>query len=372
MNRCKKCYMPDTRPGTKFVDGVCQACLNYESMKTVDWEQRKKDFWILCNKYRKHTGGYDCVIPVSGGKDSYALVYYLRKEIGMNPLLVTVADPFTKTKAGIHNISNLRDVFNCDHFVFNIGTTTFRNATRKAFERTGEPLKFVETAIYTVPFKLMIAMDIPFMVYGEDSRFIYGSSDKESRFANDAIMDVFDGFDRSFWISEGLDQEMLNCCMKPDKSDIVRVDPCVLFLSYYIPWDCMSNLRIARRFGFLDLYHEWQREGYSDNYQQIDSIAYMIHHWMKYPKFGFNRPMDIAGRDCREGRIGIDEVKRLTEDQWKVDQRALVDFCSFCGYTIKEFWDIVEMHWNHGIKDFNFFKYYEHEQMGSLKKMDSA
>jgi len=360
--------MPDTRPGSIFKKGICQACRNYDTIKTIDWEKRKKKLFSYSQKFCKQDGSYDMIIPVSGGKDSHMLVYYFKEEIGMNPLLVTVADPFSKTKAGHHNLNNIRSVFNCDHFVFHIGTKTFRKATRIAFEKTGEPLKFVETAIYTLPFRLMINMNIPFMVFGEDSGFIYGTTNKESKFANSYIMNIFNSFNPDFWMDNGMSFDSFNCCIKPDESDIARVNPKVLFMSYFIPWNCEHNLMIARRYGFQDLYHEWWREGYHDHYQQIDSIAYMIHHWMKYPKFGYNRPMDIAGRDCREGRISIDKVKEITKDQWKIDQRALYDFCDFCGYSIPEFWDIVELHWNYNFKDNHYFKYFEHKRLDRKRR----
>ena len=294
------------------------------------------------------------IIPVSGGKDSHAIVYYMKKEMDMNPLLVNVSDPFTSTNAGLSNLRNLNETFNCDLYVFKMGVNTFRQATRIAFENTGEVLKFIETAIYTIPFKLMIEMDIPFMVFGEDSSFIYGTSNEETMSATNTILGMFDNFDENFWIGNGMTRDMINCCIKPDDKDISRVNPVVLWMSFFVPWNCMDNYKIARRYGFKDLYHEWQREGYQDHYQQIDSIAYMIHHWMKYPKFGFNRPVDIAGRDVREGRITLKEAKQLTRDQWKIDQRAIDDFCNFCNYSIPEFWDIVDRHWK--IKDNHYFK----------------
>ena len=356
INFCIKCGMPDTRPGSNFIDGVCGACRNYEKIKLINWEERMKLLVRYADKYRKNNGDYDMIIPVSGGKDSHTIVYYMTQKLGMNPLLVNVSDPFTQSKAGANNLRNLNDTFNCDLFIFKMGIDTFRRATRIAFEQTGEVLKFIETAIYTVPFKLMVEFDIPFMVFGEDSGFIYGTKENDEPCANGTILGMFDSFDKDFWLSHGLKQNEINCCLKPDVDKMHLVKPEVLWMSYFIPWDCDSNLQVARRYGFQDLYHEWQREGYHDHYQQIDSIAYMIHHWMKYPKFGFNRTVDIAGRDVREGRISLDEAKKLTKDQWKVDQRAVDDFCKLCGYTRKEFWSIVDRHWNRDIVEKHYFK----------------
>ena len=92
MRYCKKCAMPDTRPGS-IVDeeGVCQACHNYIARKKVDWEKRWRELEELCDEYRRTDGYYECIIPVSGGKDSHYQVYTMKERLGMNPLLVTVA-----------------------------------------------------------------------------------------------------------------------------------------------------------------------------------------------------------------------------------------------------------------------------------------
>ena len=94
MKYCKKCVMPDTRPGIKFnEEGICYPCLNYEKRKNIDWEDRYRQLEELCNKYRGSNGkGYDCIIAVSGGKDSHFQVYVMKELMGMNPLLVSVED----------------------------------------------------------------------------------------------------------------------------------------------------------------------------------------------------------------------------------------------------------------------------------------
>ena len=109
MRYCTRCLMPDPRPGSIFDDkGICQACINYEKRKTINWEERRKQLKKLCDKYKREDGYYDCVIPVSGGKDSHFLVYTIKEEMGMNPLLITVGDSFTKTEAGLRNFRNMQ------------------------------------------------------------------------------------------------------------------------------------------------------------------------------------------------------------------------------------------------------------------------
>lgn len=304
MKRCTRCYMPDTRPGSIFKDGVCQACRNFDTRKKIDWVRRERELDDLCKIYRGH-GKYDCIIAVSGGKDSHRIVYEMKKR-DMKPLLVTVGDPFTKTKAGMYNIRNLCEVFDCDHITFDVSPVFFRRVTRSDFEEHCEPLRFIERVIYDYPVELAKDMNIGLVMFGEDSSYIYGNCDVERMG--------------------------------------IRFDDVLLsFMSYYFPWSSLKNLEIARRHGFKDLAHEWRREGYYDDFEQIDSMGYLIHLWLKYPKFGFQRTCDIVSRRIREGVITFEEGKRFIDDNdYKIDRKALDDFCGFCGYNHKRFWEVVD------------------------------
>lgn len=103
MKYCTKCVMPDTRPGITFnEEGVCSACQSYENRKKVNYKVRFEEFKALCDKYRGMNGpnGYDCMVAVSGGKDSHFQVYMMKEVLHMNPLLVSVEDNLPMTKAG--------------------------------------------------------------------------------------------------------------------------------------------------------------------------------------------------------------------------------------------------------------------------------
>lgn len=351
MQYCKKCRMPNTRPGSIFNnEGICQACINYENRKMVDWNERQKLLKQLCDKYRKDDGHYDCVIPVSGGKDSHRLVYEMKIKMGMNPLLITVGDPFTKTKAGLKNYRNLGETFGCDHIVFNISIDLFRRVTRIAFEEMGNPLKFVEAAIYTVPLKMALKFGIPFIVYGENSAYEYGTTDQDNYSANETISQIFEAIDKDFWLEKGISKKEINAIIPPTDEEIKRLKPEVIFMSYFTPWSSIKNYEIAKKYGFQDLSHEWKREGCIDDFEQIDSVGYMVHLWLKYPKFGFQRTSDIASRRVREGLISVSEAKKLIEENdHKLDQLAKEDFINFLGYTPLQFWNIVEKYWDHNI-----------------------
>lgn len=345
MQHCRRCLMPDTRPGSIFEDGVCQACRNFDSRKDVDWDQRKAELHSICDKFRKSDGSYDCILPVSGGKDSQFLAHILTTEMDMHPLLVTVTDSFTHSEAGAHNLRSMIETFKLNHYLYTINHDLFRSATRIAFETTGEALKFVEYAIYTIPTLLAQKFDIGLVVFGENSAFEYGTSKENFYDATPVVQSMSDALerDRDWWISHGLTSSEVSSI----QLDMEKSLPLVMYMSYFYPWSSVRNLEVAKRYGFRTLAHEWDREGCVENFEQMDSLAYLVHLWLKYPKFGFQRTSDIVSRRLREGHLSMDEARKLIKERdHKLDQKAMIDFIDFLGYTQKEFWEITDRLWN--------------------------
>ncbi|MFC1911841.1 N-acetyl sugar amidotransferase [Chloroflexota bacterium] len=355
MRYCSKCVMPDTRPGSIFDEAsVCQACRNYEKQQKVDWQKRYAELEALCEKYRRNDGYYDCIIPVSGGKDSHHIAYVLKEQMGMNPLLICVADPFTHSAAGVHNLHNMGESFGCDFIVFNMSSDLFRRVTKIGFEELGEPLRFTEAAIYIVPFKFAVDLNIPLVVFGENAAFLYGTTTEDGYSAKKYIAAGHSASGEKlgkqvtdFWSERGVLMKEMNAITPPSPEMLDKVKPEPIFLSYFVPWDDEKNMTIAKRYGFKDLSHEWRREGCIEDYGQIDSLGYIVHLWMKYPKFGFSRATDIASRWVRKNKITREEAKKLVmEYDHKLDQRSLDDFITFMGYKPRQFWDVVEKYWN--------------------------
>ena len=140
MRYCKKCTMPDTRPGITFdAEGVCSACRHYENRKNVDWDARFKEFEAYCDKYRgmNGPGGYDCAVAVSGGKDSHFQVWMLKEVMHMNPILFSVEDNFPMTQAGIHNLKNISEEFGCTIISCKPNIKVQKVLMRKFFEKYG-------------------------------------------------------------------------------------------------------------------------------------------------------------------------------------------------------------------------------------------
>ena len=314
---------------------TCQACLNYKERHYIDYSARKKELEKLCDKFRS-PGSNDCIIAVSGGKDSHFLVKTLTEEYGMHPLLVTVTDSFRHTQAGIHNLRNLCNHY--AHWMYTIPHDLFKKTTRYAFETVGIPLRFVEIAIYTIPYYLAKVMGIPLVFFGENSAYEYGGTDTDYATANGTINELVKRAWYGFWFPIITKEELGSI------TPHVYNWPLCLYMSYFYPWSSVTNLEVARTMGFQDLTdsREWQRKGTIEQFEQIDSFGYVAHLWMRYPRMGFQRTTDIVTRRIREGMLTYDEGQELIKKHDHIlDPMAMNDFCHTLGYSMEEFWNIV-------------------------------
>lgn len=154
-------------------------CMSYENRKNIDYSKRWEELEVLCDKYRGMNGpnGYDCMIAVSGGKDSHFQVYIMKEIMGMNPLLVSVEDNFPMTEAGKHNFKNISEVFSCDLITMKPNLKAQNVIMRYTFEKYGKPTYFVDRYIYTYPLHMALKFNTPLLVYGENVGYEYGGAD---------------------------------------------------------------------------------------------------------------------------------------------------------------------------------------------------
>lgn len=347
---CKRCVMPDTRPGITFSeDGICSACQAYERRKAIDWDSRWKEFEIICDKYRGMNGdGYDCAIAVSGGKDSHFQVHLMKNVMHMNPILFTVEDNFPMTEAGVHNLRNISEEFSCNIVSLKPDRAVQKKLMRYMFEKYGKPTWYIDRLIYTYPLMMSKRFNTPLLVYGENVSYEYGGANAvETYSARDQLNNgVASGVDEQELIKEsGITEKDLVLTRGPKKEDIDWLDP--IYISYFIKWNSFENYEFAKRHGFHDLTHEWIRTHHVENFDQVDSRAYLIHPWMKYPKFGHASATDYAARMVRYGLISREEAVKLVKDRdHALDPLCVRDFCEFCGYSESEFWSIVDTFYN--------------------------
>lgn len=350
MKYCKRCVMPDTRPGIKFdEEGICSACRAHESKAKVDWDARFKELEKLCDKYRGMNGDdYDCMIAVSGGKDSHFQVHLMKEVLHMNPILVSVEDNFPMTEAGIHNIKNISEEFGCNIISLKPDIKAQKTIMKYTFEKYGKPTWFVDRLIYTFPLRMALKFNTPLLVYGENVSLEYGGADAEETYSARGLLN--NGVASDIDMDElcalpGVDKKVLSMTIAPTTEEINSLDP--IYISYFSPWNSIYNYNFAKQRGFHDLTHEWERTQNAEQFDQVDSRAYIVHPWMKYPKFGHGVATDYASRYIRYGLMSReDAIKMVEKRDGDLDPLCVRDFCEFVGYRESEFWAIVDKFYN--------------------------
>jgi N-acetyl sugar amidotransferase len=353
MRYCKKCTMPDTRPGITFdEEGVCSACRHYENRKNIDWDSRWKEFEALCDRYRgcNGPGQYDCAIAASGGKDSHYQTYIMKEVMHMSPILFCVEDNFPMTEAGKHNLKNISEEFGCPIISCKPDIKAQKILMRAMFEKYGKPTWYLDRQIYTFPLHMALKFNTKLLVYGENVSYEYGgNSDEETYSARSQIENgVASDIDEKELLSFGVEPAALALTKAPSKEDLAKLDP--IYLSYFMPWNSYKNYVFSKSRGFHDLSHEWDRSHHAENFDQIDSRAYLVHSWLKYPKFGHAAATDYTARYIRYGMMTREEAKKIIKERdHNLDSLCVRDFCQFCGYTETEFWKIVDKFYNRDI-----------------------
>jgi len=342
--------MPDTRPGIKFhEDGICAPCHNYEKQKSTDWDSRHEEFEKLCGKYRgKYGSGYDCVMAVSGGKDSHFQVYYMKEVMKMNPVLVTIGN-IDWTETGRKNIQNIADAFNCDLISLNPNPHVTRIMAKKAFIEIGSPTWYADALIYAFPYRIAMQLGLHLLIYGENVNYTYGGKyDQETPSAklqplNDVVKPVW-----KEWFKDGeITEKDLNSAVQPSLEDCEKHGLEPTYLSYYVYWDSHRNYEVAKRWGFSSLEHEYQREGTLEQYNQIDSLSYLLNQYLKYPKFGHASATEMASRWIRAGLKTREEMIPLVKEyDKKLDQGIADNFMKFIGMYPREFWSVMDKWYN--------------------------
>ena len=297
-----------------------------------------------------------CMIAVSGGKDSHFQVYIMKEVMGMNPLLVTVEDNFPMTRAGMHNLKNISEAFGCDIISMKPNIKAQKVIMRYTFENYGKPTYFIDRYIYTYPLYMALKFNTPLLIYGENVGYEYGGAGAIETFS--ARYQIYNGVGYGIptqeLLREGITMKDLNFFEPPTQEQIASLDP--VYMSYFVEWNSFKNYEIAKRYGFHDLTHEWNRTHHVEQMDQVDSRAYLVHSWLKYPKFGHASATDYCSRMIRYGLLTREEaIKLVKERDHALDPLCVRDFCEFLGYSEKEFWEIIDKQYNIDLFEKNSF-----------------
>lgn len=318
MTRCRLCILPDTRPDTAFVDGICSACIAYAARPEIDWVQRLAQLDQLLDRaraYAKANGNaFDCIVPSSGGKDSTYQVMTLL-ERGARPLVVT-ASTCHLTPIGRMNIDNLA------RYATTIEVTPNRTMraklNRMGLEMVGDISWPEHISIHTVPFRVAMQLDVPLIFYGENPTSQYGGPldvQEQRRMTRRWTME-FGGFlglrPQDLIGTNGLTDRDMSDYMGPNDKQLDDAGVEAHFLGQYIPWDSHRNAKIAQDAGMKQVLPCRANWWIGENEDNLDTFW---HDHVMYRKFGYGRAGAQLSVDIRLGKISREDALQIVRER---------------------------------------------------------
>ena len=341
--------MPTTKPDLHFdANGLCDACQSQEDKNiNIDWVKREKDFLSLIKKYKTNSD-YDCVIGVSGGKDStYQVLKIL--ELGLTPLCVCF-EPTIPTEIGEKNLENLNNL-GVDLIHIKRNPLVYKKLAIEAFKRTGDNEWQHHVGLFTTTPKFAVNFNIPLIIWGESPQLEYGgpAASKTRNVLDRQWLEEFGGL-LGNRISDmvgvdGLTKKDLSLYTYASDEEIHRVGVTGLFLGYYFKWDLREVVKKAKLHGFE--VQDRAVETTYENFENLDCYSNHLHDYLKYVKYGFGRATDNACLDIRLGYISRSEGVRLVNKYDGIPpQKAIKEYLKYTGFATEEFEKIVDSYTN--------------------------
>jgi len=368
MKFCKKCLYPSTKPQLQFDErGICSACNNQKLKNEVNWVKKKEDLLLILEKYKSKDGSkYDCIIPVSGGKDSTFQTYTIKETFGLNPLAVNF-HPHDQTEIGRKNLENLKQL-GVDCIEFSANPLVYSKLAKFGLVELGDFQWPEHIGIFTIPVQVAVRYKIPLIIWGENPQLEYG---QPTNIDTDTILDrewneknggyFLDKIKPKDMTKYGFKTKELIPYIYPSDDDIRQIGVTGIFLGSYIKWDLFKQLDFVKELGFSE--NDEVKEGTYDKWENLDVYFTVFHDYFKFLKYGFGRTTDHASIEIRYERItreqGIELAKKY---EGKIPRKYLDKFLKSADISEQEFHDICDKFTNKEIFLTN--------EDGSIKKDD--
>ena len=307
---CTTCLNASTRPRISFdPNGRCNACVWSDKKKNLDWAQREHELTDLLDKHRKKKG-FDCLVPVSGGKDGSYVAVQLKKKYGMNPLTVTVT-PALALEIGNQNLENFINS-GFDHVRITPNPKVLRQLNKNGMVHMGFPYYGWLIAIQSAVLNLAVNLNIDLIFYGEDGEVEYGGSNQteNSPYYNVEYMKKIyleGGHDK---LHTGLNLSTADKYWYEFPEGSEKLD--IVHWSYFENWDPYRNYLVAKNeCGLIE--NNETNSGTFTNFAQNDQALYSLHAYFMYLKFGFGRATQDAGIEIRRGALTREQALRLVQ-----------------------------------------------------------
>jgi N-acetyl sugar amidotransferase len=346
---CHRCLQPDTRPNTRFTEaGICPACDYFERLQLVDWQERFEILEDLLASRPRHPGQtYDCIIGVSGGKDSTRQALWIRDRFGLKPLLACLSYPPEQvTERGVDNLSNLV-AHGFDLVLSAPAPSTWRKLMRASFDRFTNWARSTELALFSAVPQLAIRHGIPLILWGENPGLQLGDLKTLGRTGYDGnnlrYMNTLGGGGTDWLIEAGADPRMLGPYRYPDPEAFETHGLQIVYLGWFLgDWSLMNNGMYAAAHGLKVRTDTVENTGDLAGVTSLDEDWVTLNQMIKYYKFGFGRVTDYVNEEIRLGRMDRERAVSLVEQYDSAcSPDYIAGFCDYIGISIPYFWDKV-------------------------------
>ncbi len=353
MEYCKRCLYPSNAKPTIIFDeeGICSGCRYHENRANleIDWEEREEIFQQIIDEAKKlkkiRGNSHDCIIPVSGGKDSHYQVWLLKEKYGLNPLLVTFNHGFNSS-SGLRNLENLIEKSGCDAVRYTAGLDSVQKVSKFMLEEVGDLTWHYHAGIRTFPFQIAVKYNIPLVVWGE-----HGFAELTG------IVSLEDFVEHTRWTRKehdmrgyepediigknNISSNDIAPYVYPTDEEIEKSEVRGIYLSNFINWDAKAQSeKMIKTWNFSPV--SYKRDRTFNLYSKIEDHANDVHDYLKYLKFGYGRTTDDASMEIRHGRMSREQGMALVKEYDAQEPSSLESYCDFLNIKKEKFYSLVE------------------------------
>lgn len=352
MRYCSRCLYPENHPLNIVFneDGVCSGCVVHEEKDMLDWSERLTKLKSILNSYKNTSkNNYDCIIPVSGARDSFFIVHTVKNVLGMNPLLVTYNKHYN-TDVGVRNLAKLRMQFDCDIMTLTVNPESVKKITRASFRKMGSIYWHCIAGQTVYPVQVAVKFKIPLIIWGAHqgvdqvgmfSHFDEVEMTRKYRKEHDLMGVEAEDFIGEF---DGITEQDIVQYKYPDDKEIERIGVRGIYLNNYFRWDTKAQHEEMIR---LYNYESLEQTRTFDNYNDVDCYNYSdVHDYIKFLKHGYGKVTDHASREIRLRRMNREQGLELVKNYAYNTPKNLDKFLKWIGISENSFNYLVDQHRN--------------------------
>jgi imidazoleglycerol phosphate synthase cyclase subunit len=344
---CTRCVYPSISAAPMEFDdeGVCMGCRMAEVKEHIsksEWERRKGLLWDILEKYRCKDGSrYDCIIPVSGGKDSYFQTHVIKHEFGLHPLLVTY-NGNNYLDVGWRNVHRMKEALGVDHIFYSPSVELLKKLNRLGFLIMGDMNWHAHVGITTLPIRAAAETKVPLLIWGEhgylDLCGQFSMDDFPEMSYRDRLEHFARGYEWNYMVGrEGITSQDMIPYKYPSDQELFDLEIRGIYLGNYLYWEANEHSKmVVEKYGF-----EVSAEPFERTYRRMSNLDDMhengMHDYLKYIKFGYGRCTDHVCKDIRAGLMSRDEGIDLVRRMDHVKSRDLGRWLEYVGMTEEEF-----------------------------------